>query len=211
MWVNGPFGVGKTQTAWELRRRVAGSVLCDPELVGFGLHRAMPPWLREDFQDLRSWRSGVVEVLDLVLRRHEGLVVAPMTLVEPAYFEEIVGGLRALGHDVRHFALLAQRETIVGRLAERGLGHAFARVAGRSVALRRETFALSKLDLCLERLREPGFRQHVWTDELPLREVVELIAASIGVELSPDTDSPLRARVRRAAVGVRHIRVLTGK
>ncbi|GAA3001976.1 AAA family ATPase [Actinokineospora diospyrosa] len=206
VWVNGPFGVGKTQTAWELGRRVPGAVVCDPEAVGFGLHRMMPAWMREDFQDLAAWRSGVVEVLDLVLRRHEGLVVAPMTLVEPKYFDEIVGGLRALGHDVRHFSLLAERETIAGRLAERGLGHAFARVAGRSVALKRESFALSKLDLCLDRLREPGFGEHVWTDELSLREVVALIAASVGVEVLPDTDSVWRGRLRRAVVGVRHIR-----
>ena len=38
IWVNGPFGGGKTQTAHELQRRLPGSALCDPELVGFGLH-----------------------------------------------------------------------------------------------------------------------------------------------------------------------------
>ncbi|GLW90196.1 hypothetical protein Aglo03_10120 [Actinokineospora globicatena] len=207
VWVNGPFGVGKTQTAWELARRVPGGVVCDPEAVGFGLHRAMPPWLREDFQDLWSWRAGVVEVLDLVLRRHEGVVVAPMTVVEPAYFDEVVGGLRGLGHDVRHFALLAERETVVDRLAERGFGHAVAWVAGRGAALRRESFALANLDRCLERLQEPGFATHVWTDELSLRQVVDLIAAEVGVAVVPDTDSVVRGWVRRAVVGARHIRL----
>ncbi|WP_253836910.1 AAA family ATPase [Actinokineospora globicatena] len=205
--MNGPFGVGKTQTAWELARRVPGGVVCDPEAVGFGLHRAMPRWLREDFQDLRSWRAGVVEVLDLVLRRHEGVVVAPMTLVEPAYFDEVVGGLRGLGHDVRHFALLAERETVVDRLAERGFGHAVAWVAGRGAALRRESFALANLDRCLERLQEPGFATHVWTDELSLRQVVDLIATEVGVAAVPDTDSAVRGWVRRAVVGARHIRL----
>jgi hypothetical protein len=41
LWINGPFGGGKTQTAYELRRRVPGSVVRDPEHVGFGLHRTL--------------------------------------------------------------------------------------------------------------------------------------------------------------------------
>jgi hypothetical protein len=35
LWINGPFGGGKTQTAYELRRRLPGSIVCDPEHVGF--------------------------------------------------------------------------------------------------------------------------------------------------------------------------------
>lgn len=50
LWLNGPFGGGKTQTAHELRRRLPGSVVCDPEEVGFGLHRMTPRPLRGDFQ-----------------------------------------------------------------------------------------------------------------------------------------------------------------
>jgi hypothetical protein len=33
LWINGPFGGGKTQTAHELQRRLPGSVICDPEHV----------------------------------------------------------------------------------------------------------------------------------------------------------------------------------
>ncbi|MFI6044127.1 hypothetical protein ACIA8C_21030 [Nocardia sp. NPDC051321] len=70
VWINGPFGGGKTQTAYELHRRLPDSFVCDPEEVGFGLHRMMPSWLRGDFQSYPSWRQGVFEVLDQVLRRH---------------------------------------------------------------------------------------------------------------------------------------------
>lgn len=86
LWINGPFGGGKTQTAYELNRRLSGSVVCDPEHVGFGLHRMMPPALRSDFQNLPAWRQGVYEVLDLALTQQDGVVIAPMTLVEPAYY-----------------------------------------------------------------------------------------------------------------------------
>ncbi|HEX2130306.1 MAG TPA: AAA family ATPase [Actinophytocola sp.] len=196
LWINGPFGGGKTQTAFELRRRLAGSVVCDPEQVGYGLHRTMPRSLRGDFQDLTAWRQGVVEVLDLVLRRHDGPVIAPMTLVEPRYFAEVVGRLRDLGHDVRHVALLASRETVLRRLRERGLG----------LGLRLDRFAVDKLDGCLDRLRGEEFAEHVWTDALPVPAVAERVAASAGLTLAPNTDGRLRGWARRAWTGARHIR-----
>ena len=207
MWINGPFGGGKTQTAYEIRRRLPGSVVCDPEAVGFGLHLMTPARLRGDFQDFPAWRQGVYEVLDLVLSKHDGPVIAPMTLVRPAYFKEIVGRLRERGHDVRHFALLAERDTVLRRLRERGFGHLLAFIAGKDVPLRRESFAVSKLDGCLERLREPEFAEQLWTNHLTIKQVADRIAASVGLTLAPNTDGPLRVRLRQARVGVEHIRL----
>ncbi|MEV6099977.1 AAA family ATPase [Nocardia sp. NPDC051981] len=121
LWINGPFGGGKTQSAHELHRRLPGSVICDPEQVGYGLHRMLPAFMRGDFQDHASWRHGVFEILDLVLTEHDGTVIVPMTVVEPQYFAETVGRLREKGYEVRHFALLAERETVLNRLRDRGL------------------------------------------------------------------------------------------
>lgn len=208
LWINGPFGGGKTQTACELRRRLAGSVVCDPEEVGFGLHRMMPSALRADFQGYPSWRQGVFEVLDHVLGHHDGVVIAPMTVVEPRYFAETVGRLREAGHDVRHFALLASRETVLNRLRDRGLGLApVLRFVGRAdLLLRREQFAVDKLDYCLEQLSKPEFAEHIWTDTTAVTAVADRIAESAGLALAPDTDSRLRGRLRRMAVTVHHAR-----
>ncbi|WP_405614127.1 AAA family ATPase [Streptomyces sp. NBC_01508] len=197
LWINGPFGGGKTQTAHEIARRLPGSVVCDPEHVGFGLHRMTPAGLRGDFQDLPVWRQGVHDVLDLTLRKHDGTVVAPMTLVDDGYFKEIVGRLREEGHDVRHFALLAERETVLKRLAERGLGR----------GLKWESFAVAKLDHCLERLSRPEFGEHIRTDEVSVPQVADTVAASAGLRLTPNTDSALRHRLRRTWTGVKHIRL----
>ncbi|TDP93653.1 AAA family ATPase [Labedaea rhizosphaerae] len=207
IWINGPFGGGKTQTAHELNRRLPGSVLCDPESVGFGLHRMMPKALREDFQHLRSWRAGVVEVLDLVLRKHNGPVLAPMTLIREDYFAEIIGVLRASGHDVRHFTLLASRETVLRRLSERGLGRLVQFVAGAGATLKHETFAVRMLDECLERLAAPQFAEHLHTDTTPIEAVADHIAAACGLALTPADPSRVQARLRRAVVGLRHIRI----
>ncbi|MEF9905484.1 AAA family ATPase [Streptomyces sp. P9-A2] len=206
LWINGPFGGGKTQTAHEVRRRLPGSVICDPEHVGFGLHRMLPPQLRGDFQDLASWRQGVVEVLDLVLTRHDGVVIVPMTVTDPDHFAETVGRLRELGHDVRHFTLLAERGTVLRRLRERGFGRLLKYVGGKNAVPRRENWAVRRLDHCLERLAEPEFAEHLWTDHTTVPKTADRIAVLAGLTLRPNHEGPLRTWLRQAGVGIRHIR-----
>jgi hypothetical protein len=206
LWINGPFGGGKTQTAHEIQRRLPGSVICDPEHAGFGLRRMLPPELRGDFQDLVTWRQGVVEVLDLALSKRDGVVIAPMTVTNPVYFAETVGRLGELGHDVRHFALLAERETVLRRLRERGFGRLLQYVAGKDAPLRRESWAVRRLDHCLERLREPEFAEHLWTDQSTVTRTADRIAVLAGLTLTPNRDGVLRGRLRRAWTSARHIR-----
>lgn len=206
LWINGPFGGGKTQTAHEIQRRLPGSVICDPEHAGFGLRRMLPRELRGNFQDLASWRQGVVEVLDLALTEHEGVVIVPMTVTDSGYFEETVGRLRELGHDVRHFTLLAQRETVIKRLRERGFGHLLQYVAGKNSGPGRETWAVQQLDHCLERLGEPEFAEHLWTDHSTVPKTADRIAVLAGLTLRPNNEGALRTRLRQVRVGIRHIR-----
>ncbi|MEY9993265.1 hypothetical protein ABIE67_005297 [Streptomyces sp. V4I8] len=206
LWINGPFGGGKTQTAHEIQRRLPGSVICDPEHPGFGLRRMLPAELRADFQDLTSWRQGVVEVLDLALAKHDGVVIAPMTVTNSDYYAETVGRLRELGHDVRHFTLLAERETVLKRLRERGFGHLAQFVAGKNAGLRRESWAVQQLDHCLERLSEPEFAEHLWTDHSTVPKTADRIAVLAGLKLRPNNEGTLRTRLRQAGVGIRHIR-----
>ncbi|MBW4478948.1 MAG: AAA family ATPase [Tolypothrix brevis GSE-NOS-MK-07-07A] len=60
IWLNGAFGVGKTQTAFELHSRIPGSFVFDPEQIGFSLRKITPSEMRKDFQDhpiLHTFRS----------------------------------------------------------------------------------------------------------------------------------------------------------
>src|SRR5580658_9242423 len=81
LWINGPCGVGKTATAFELHRRLPGSVVCDPEHVGYGMRRMLPPSPRTFWQDIPAWRHAVLELLRQTLAGHRGPVIVPMTLV----------------------------------------------------------------------------------------------------------------------------------
>jgi len=194
VWINGPFGGGKTTAAFELRRRVPGSVVCDPEHLGYGLHRMLPPALRADFQDLQAWRSGVHEILDLLARNHAGPVIVPMTMIDSRYFAQIIDRLRNDGHDVRHVALLAERATVLARLSRRGFG------------LNRERWAVDKLDECLARLQEPEFARHIRTDSQTVPQFADTIARIAELPIMPDTDGRIRASLRRYETTLRHIR-----
>lgn len=195
IWINGAFGGGKTHTAYELVRRTEGTVLVDPEVAGFGLQRSLPPDLRVDFQDMPAWRAGVVEILDRVKRSERyRAVVVPMTLVEPGYLEEIHGGLHELGHDVRHVALTASPETLRKRLRGRLEG-----LTGR------ETWAMRQIDRCVAALATMDAHR-IDTDDRGLDEVVEAVAAHVGLPLSTPALPPLRAQLRRLKVAAAVIR-----
>jgi predicted kinase len=197
LWINGPSGVGKTATAFELNRRLPGSVVCDPEHVGLGMHRMLPPSLRRTFwQDIPAWRHSVLELLRMTLASRSGPVIAPMALVNPAHFQEIIGTLRDDGVQLHHFALLAEPATVVRRLRARSLGR----------EPRTQHWEVDVLDEWLEQLRQPEFAQHVHTDHRTVAQVADIISRSAGLAIKPSTDGPVAAWLHRYATTVRNVR-----
>ena len=117
IWINGAFGAGKTSVARRIAALRPGTRLFDPEQIGFLLRRVLPDSGVEDFQDLPLWRELTVRLVTEAATA--GRIVVPMTLANPAYFEDIVGGLRLRGVEVRHFTLTASAETLRRRLRRR--------------------------------------------------------------------------------------------
>ncbi|NLU65899.1 ATP-binding protein [Streptomyces sp. HNM0574] len=162
----------------------------------------LPREHRGDFQDFPAWRQGVYEALSALLtaREERGPVLVPMTVVDGRCFDETVGRLRADGHDVRHFTLLAHPSTVRGRL--RGRLDGWALPWGRG-----ETWAEQQVDRCLDALRAPEFGEHVWTDRVAVPEVAEAVAESAGLSLAPATRSAVKRRLDRARVSLAHFRL----
>jgi AAA domain-containing protein len=200
IWINGAFGAGKTQVAFELRRRLLNAHVADPELPGFGLQKMQPAPQRADFQDLPQWRAAVVATLEQIEATHDGPVLVPMSIVRDDYYEEIVGGLRARGVDVRHYALIASPETLRGRLRWRS-DYLMGRLVGRD-----ETWATRQIDRCVTALADDRYARQVPTDDATVDDVVELIARDAGLTLSRPRLSPPRYQLQRLIVGVRHLR-----
>lgn len=197
IWINGAFGAGKTQTAHELCRRTAGTRVSDPEVLGFALGKMLPPGTYGDFQDIPQWRSGVVDTLQQAEDAADGPVIVPMTIIRDDYFDEIVGGLRGRGVDVRHYTLSTTPETLRKRLRSR-----LSTIRGHE-----DTWALGNIDRCVTALSAARYATHVPTDDLPIDEVVEWIARDADLPLTRPRMRPARYQARRLAVGIRHIRI----
>jgi hypothetical protein len=164
------------------------------------MRRMLPPSLRRGFwQDIPAWRHAVLGLLRMTLAEHRGPVIVPMTLVNSAHFQEIIGSLRDDGVQLHHFALLAQPATVVRRLRARSLGR----------EPRTQPWEIDVLDGWLEQLRRPEFREHVHTDNKTVAEVADLISGAAGLRITPATDGPVRAWLHRYATTARTVRWLS--
>ncbi|WP_134684819.1 AAA family ATPase [Brevibacillus migulae] len=193
IWINGAFGSGKTQTAHELHRRIPHSYVFDPEQAGFYIRKNVPKEAaKADFQDYPMWRESTYSMLAYLADEVDGTILVPMTVVNPQYFQEIIGRLRMDGVTVHHFALCASKETLLQRLRTRGEG--------------KRSWPAQQIDRCIEGLAHDCFRDHLETDQMTIEEVVEKIAAMVNIPLQPDRRGKLRKLLDRYGTQLRHIR-----
>ncbi len=193
VWINGAFGSGKTQASRELQRRLPLSYVFDPENAGYYIRKNMPQAAaKDDFQDDPLWRQINYAMLKHIRGEFDGTIIVPMTIVNPHYFDEIVGRLRRDGITVNHYALCASREVLLARLRSRFDG--------------RNSWPAKQIERCIEGLANEVFREHLDTDRLSKDQVVERIAEMAGLELLPDRRGAIRKALGRAATQIRHIR-----
>ena len=119
--LNGAFGIGKTTVARELIRRLPGSLLFDPEIIGIPLQRAanIGALRVDDFQNLRAWRRLTVHGLRIA-RWKSQTVIVPMAISNVSYLAELRDGVRSFDPAVRHYCLVAPVTTVHTRLKQRG-------------------------------------------------------------------------------------------
>ena len=121
VWINGAYGAGKTTAAELLHERLPESYIFDPEEIGNCVREQKPKALwRDDFQDYPSWREMTCCLLRELHEQYGGVILVPMTVVNPVYLSETVGRLEAEGLPIRHFVLLAGRGEIMERIHRRG-------------------------------------------------------------------------------------------
>jgi len=192
IWINGAFGAGKTTTAYELQRRLARSRVYDPENAGYFIRKNLPKALWEaDFQDHPLWRQINLEMLRLLAKSEEHIII-PMTLVHRPYYDEIVQSLLDEGINLKMILLLTEKSTLQHRLRKRFEGT--------------DNWAMQQVDRCLQALHHeiPGFP--LPTDTLSIQQVAEKIAQHCSLTLLPDTRSPLRKNLDRILTSLQHIR-----
>ena len=177
IWLNGPFGGGKTVTAFELHRRLPDSMVFDPEEAGYYLRRCQPKGLQcDNFQDDPLWRSVNLAVLRDLAARHEGVILVPMTLFNPDYYHALITALRAGGVVVDHYILRARPRTVRRRL--------WSRFEGRN------SWAMRHIEPCLRAFETPPFENPIDTDALTIPQVAEAVAQASGLTLLPRDQIP---------------------
>jgi hypothetical protein len=152
VWINGTFGVGKTTLANRLAERWPDAVVVDPEHVGMMLMAWSGPHGLgvADFQDLAVWRELVVTALAGFHDEVGRPMIVPMTVLDAGYFEQVVGGLRARGIDVRHFCLTAPAAEVERRLGTR-------RLPGQEGDPAAMAWALERLERYAPAMSDPRF------------------------------------------------------
>lgn len=187
IWINGAFGSGKTQTAHELNDRITDSFVYDPENIGYFIFKNVPKEIKKsDFQDYSQWRNFNYDMIKHIADTYDGILIVPMTIVVPQYYDEIIGKLLADGYDLKHFILCASKEVIHKRLKKRFDG-------GR--------WASRQTDRCLDAFDTKIAGIRIDTETIPIKEVAEQIATECQIKLKDIK----RGFIDRIKTQIRHI------
>ncbi|WP_040979322.1 AAA family ATPase [Oceanobacillus jeddahense] len=193
IWLNGAFGAGKTQTAYELHRRLENSFVYDPENIGFFLDQNLPDKLKKkDFQDYEIWREFNYKTLKYIAENDQTPIIVPMTITDTSYFKEITGKLESEEIQLHKFVLSASKEVIERRLRKR--------------LERKNSWGFRQIDRCISSLADEVFGEKIQTDYLSIDNVVEIVAARANVVLKDDNRSTLKKRMDRIRIQIKHIR-----
>jgi hypothetical protein len=160
LFVNGPFGVGKTTVARLLVQQMPHSMLYNPEVIGAVLHRALGPFKKaEDYQDYALWRPLLIEGARLLKTVSTRTLVIPMTVWRRDLFDPIVAGLRKVDPDPSCYRLTVSRDNLIDRIA--------------SDTEDREAYGwrMAHVEACLKSSRDPAFGTEICTDGRTPEEV----------------------------------------
>ncbi|MCH1625228.1 AAA family ATPase [Ferdinandcohnia quinoae] len=194
IWINGTFGSGKTTTAYELHKRVKNSFVYDPERFGFVLMANVPAEISKgDFQDYPLWREANYSLLKQIAIEYKGTIIVPMTLTNEQYFTDIIGRLRDIGIEIKHYTLTASKTTIQKRLRTRFEG--------------KNSWAYQQIEGRVASLSKDRFKEHIQTDQMSIDEVVETIARLSGIELMPDYRTKFQKGFERLAIKLKEISI----
>jgi len=116
IWLNGAFGAGKTSTAKELASLMPRARICDPEIVGYLLMEYLRDRDLHDFQDAAPWRNLVPVVLSEIAGLTGQDLIAPQTVLNESYWNELRRGLERHSLKAYHVVLHVDPGTLVDRI-----------------------------------------------------------------------------------------------
>ena len=162
IWLNGPFGVGKTTLANLLHQEIPDSILYNPEHLGDFFQEILPKAVcPEDFQDYPIWRQTTVQIIRDLATKTGQVIIVPMTVFKKEYCQEIIEQGLIEDMCVQHYILVAEKETILERLDKR--------------TQEDNNWALKHLDNCLQAFEDQIPGRKIDTDSLTVDEIAEIV------------------------------------
>lgn len=142
IWIDGPYGVGKSTLAERLRELAPHSFVFDAEQVGNSVRENTPKELFNGyiFEGYPLWFELCAALLSDLSRRYDGTIYVPMTLTERDSFEKIAAPLRQSGIAAAHIVLTSTYEVVHDRILQRGEEE--------------DCWCMENIGLCLERQRD---------------------------------------------------------
>lgn len=176
IWINGPFGIGKSTVAQALQERLPGSFVFDPEEMGAALKKLTPKFSGET-QAHPMWIPLMLDALQYAAKEADGPLIVPVTIADVARHRRLMSGLQARGLDVKHFTLMTTKDAVQAGLRRR---------QGQTVLDEAE------VEQRLSDFQGEQFQVHVSASDRTPNAVAEEIASQVGLQLSPASSDPLR-------------------
>ena len=190
IWLNGPFGIGKTTTAQVLARRLPRAVLFDPEPFGTALrHTVANLETASDFQDLRGWQPLVIATARILRETYAATLIVPLTVLDAASAESLAARLATVDSDVRVLCLVATEATLRNR------------ILGRADSEGPHAWCLDHLAAGTRLMANADAAEAVPTDDRDPERVADAILARLGVirRAATETDRAFARRTHHLA------------
>lgn len=121
VWIDGPFGAGKTTLAMRLRERLPQLLVFDPEEIGFVVKTIVPMPPNGNDQDLPLWRRLTIRTIAELRDHYPQDIAVPMTLLKPWHRDEILNAVRSMDPCFLHLYLDIDSDTLRDRITRQQL------------------------------------------------------------------------------------------
>lgn len=162
-WINGAYGVGKSNVAEYLKKKLNKAHIFDAEEVGNAIRDNYPEESKHSviFEDYLLWRDTNCRLLLDISNKYDGDIIVQMTLIREESYFDIIKKLQDGGVSIKYIFLDGDYQTIHDRIIARGE--------------KEDCWCIQNINNCLEIQNNEQHAIHIKTVGKTPAEIVEMI------------------------------------